>query len=238
MRTCNGWYPEENDIMKDSIYTRDLTSFYVIGVSGKFNTALLPDIRKAVECALATGRKKIVFDMSKTTNLDSSGLGLLATLHKNLLASGGKIILVGLIPNVRKLLDTTGFLRQVEAFDKLPEPGTSIKSTFKISENGFYVLFKVPQQFNVDTIKAVRDAMTSALEKGYIQFVFDFTENRLITSVGIGILSNLHGKLKPKGGSVHLCGLTPEIRSLLEATNVLKVIPEYPGIADIDRKLI
>ena len=63
-------------------------------------------------------------------------------------------------------------------------------------------------------------------------------ETELITSVGIGTLINVQKKLQEKGGNVHLIGIPSKIRPLLEATNVLQVLPEYKTIDEIEEKLL
>jgi anti-anti-sigma factor len=151
---------------------------------------------------------------------------------------GGRLDLIAPPPNIQKLLTSCGLHKVLKIYQNLPEADRILRTGVVKEDHGFYVLFKVPKEFNITTVNCLRPAIQQAKQQGYKQFVFDFIDNRQITSVGIGILVNLHKELSTAGGGVHLVRLDPEVHSLLESANVLTQVPAYAKIEDVDEKLL
>jgi stage II sporulation protein AA (anti-sigma F factor antagonist) len=55
--------------------------------------------------------KNIVFNLSKVSFLDSSVLGVLLGRYKRIVKNGGKVFIVSPQPQVRKILELSGFFR-------------------------------------------------------------------------------------------------------------------------------
>ena len=55
--------------------------------------------------------RNIVFNLSHVSFIDSSGLGVLLGRYKRVAKNGGKVILVGVQPQVRRILELSGLLR-------------------------------------------------------------------------------------------------------------------------------
>lgn len=184
------------------------------------------------------GQKVLLFELSKTTFVDSSAIGLLANLHKDMMSKRGKVCLATLSPMASKTFHAFRAERVFEIFKSIRDADIVLGSGLSVEERGFYALIKLPREFNVNTVQPLREAIDEMVNNGHIHLVFDFEQTELITSIGIGILTNLHKKLKEKNGSIFLITIQLEIRMLLETTNVLRVLPEYKSIEDIEDELI
>jgi anti-anti-sigma factor len=138
----------------------------------------------------------------------------------------------------RENLETSGLLKSIKLYDSCEAADTVITLNLEILEHGFYMLYKIPNQFNIEIVKPLRAAVDESLKKGFLHHIFDLSNTRMVTSVGIGIMMNLHGRLLQKKGSVYLLGLTPDVRTILDRTNVFKVLTEYETLSDIELKII
>jgi anti-anti-sigma factor len=230
---------EEYSLVTDfNLESEDKQEYYLLHLCGKINATTIADVQRAVECAIKMGHKQFLFDLSKTNFIDSSAVGMLASFQKRFTAAGGKLCLAGLPVRISKLLDSCGLLKVTDVYENVNAADIVLRAGITIEERGFYVIFILPKDFNLSIVKSLREAIDNSCNKGALQFVFDFTQTRKISSVGIGILMNLHKNLLPKKGGVHLVHLSPEIYSLFEATQILTVLPFYKTVEEVAEKLI
>jgi anti-anti-sigma factor len=224
--------------MAQPFTTQDLQDYYLLTANGKLNVATTPDIQKNLEIAIKVGHKNILLDLSKAAGMDSSAIGMMLKFNEILTEAKGKLGIVAPSAQILKLLESCGLNKVVTVFRTIEEADRILRVGIVKEEHGFYVLFKLPKEFSVVIIGHLRDAINESKQKGYKHFVFDFVETKLITSVGIGILLNLHKDLAKTGGGVHLARLSGDVKSLLEATHIIPMLPCYPSIEAVDEKLI
>lgn len=67
--------------------------------------------------ALAGGAKDLVFNLSRVTMVDSSGIGTMIRAHSAVSAGGGKLKLVGASPTVRQAFKVTRLDKVFEFHD-------------------------------------------------------------------------------------------------------------------------
>jgi anti-sigma B factor antagonist len=81
-------------------------------VSGEIDVATSPTLRRELHAILDAGASHVVIDLSATTFIDSSGLGVLVGALKRLREANGNghqtLVLTGLQPAVRKVFEITG----------------------------------------------------------------------------------------------------------------------------------
>ena len=221
-----------------SIDTQDFQSYYLIRITGKFVSTAASEIKKAAEFGISLGRKLLLIDLSETNFIDSNGIGTLAAIQKQLQPQGGRISLVAVPANIEKILKTSGLLKIFRVFSNFTEADLALRLNLDIEERGFFILFKLPQEFNLTMVKPLRDSIDDYIKKEHFHFVFDFTKTNFISSVGIGILINLQKNLAPYKGGVHLINLSQTIHETLEATQIFSILPEYASIDDVTQKLL
>jgi anti-anti-sigma factor len=224
--------------MPISLQNFDDQKYSIVRIDGKFNAISVAEVRKCVECAVHLGNKNIVFDMSKVTILDSAGIGCIMAVQKLLVEQGGKLYLVSIPPNITGLLKSSSANKVLNIMPSLVDAESILNNGVIKQERGFYVLFKMPVEFNLSTVKPLRAAIDEAKKKGYMHTVFDFERCKVITSVGIGLLVNVHKELADKSGGVHLLNLTPEVQTILQTTHILSVIKAYKTLDEIDEELM
>lgn len=208
-------------------------------VEGRFSARVVDDLREATDKALSSGQTRIGFDLSKVVSLDSSSLGLLLGLHKRLTAKGGEVILLGISAQIRPAINAANLLNHITYFAS-PEDAEveSAQPELDIEERATYLLIGAPPEFRAGTIHPIREAVRTALDKGHSNIVFDLASTSFMDSVALGLLMNVHKRLMEREGGVGIVGGMPEIKRLLEATNISRVIPQYGSVEEADEKIL
>lgn len=83
----------------------------VVNVSGRVDTVFAPELEQAVKPYFTRQGITFVFDFAEVEYVSSSGLRIVLMAHKQITAQGGKFVLRNLIPDVRSIIDITGFSR-------------------------------------------------------------------------------------------------------------------------------
>lgn len=72
----------------------------------KLTAAEIPALQPALKQEIAAGVCRIIFDLARTTSLDSTGIGLLIAANNSLQAVQGEIRLVNVSSDILKLLQS------------------------------------------------------------------------------------------------------------------------------------
>ncbi len=79
----------------------------VIQVEGQLIVGNRQELKNTVQEALDRGERKILIDFGRTGYIDSSGLGALVSISKNVRERGGELRLAGLNEDLRSLFELT-----------------------------------------------------------------------------------------------------------------------------------
>jgi anti-sigma B factor antagonist len=89
----------------------------VMALSGTLDAAASPEVRTKLEALVEAGRKRLVVDLSGVRFVDSSGFFALVSSYKAARAAGGDVVLLGLPPPVRSVIELTRLHRVFEIFE-------------------------------------------------------------------------------------------------------------------------
>jgi anti-sigma B factor antagonist len=81
---------------------------YVISLSGEVDLYTAPEFKQQLLEVVGQGGKEVVVDLSKTTFIDSTTLGVLVGGVKRLRPNGGQLTLVCNDRNITKIFEITG----------------------------------------------------------------------------------------------------------------------------------
>lgn len=81
---------------------------HVVAVTGEIDLFTAPELKAALGEAIEAGRRRIVVDLSDTTFLDSTALGVLIGTVKRLRSREGRLTLVNTDANIAKTFEITG----------------------------------------------------------------------------------------------------------------------------------
>ena len=105
---------------------------YVIALAGEVDLYTAPEFKQQLLDVISQGAKYVVVDLSDTTFIDSTTLGVLVGGIKRLRPNGGQLALVCSDRNITKIFEITGLDKvfpiygtRVEALEKVGEPASS-----------------------------------------------------------------------------------------------------------------
>jgi anti-sigma B factor antagonist len=81
---------------------------HVVAVRGEIDLFTAPELKQKLGEAIAAGRNQIVVDLTETTFLDSTALGVLIGAVKRLRSDSGHLVLVNVDVNIAKTFEITG----------------------------------------------------------------------------------------------------------------------------------
>src|SRR3954467_2800381 len=81
---------------------------HVIAVAGEIDLFTAPEMKATLIGAIDAGKTRIVVDLSRTTFLDSTALGVLIGAIKRLRARDGALTIVNTEPTIAKTFDVAG----------------------------------------------------------------------------------------------------------------------------------
>lgn len=106
----------------------------VVSVSGEADLASAPELRAALTAAIDGGARRLLVDLSATTFIDSTTLGVLLGAVKRLRPDGGELVVCCTDPNVRRVFEIT-LLDKIFAIADSVETGlSSLRSSANDSE--------------------------------------------------------------------------------------------------------
>ena len=79
----------------------------IVTVSGRVDTTTAPELDAALQGL--TGAETLTLDLAGVPYMSSAGLRSLLTAQKKMTAGGGSMVIVGIQPVVKEVLDITGF---------------------------------------------------------------------------------------------------------------------------------
>ena len=98
-----------------------------VSLDGRLVAACSEEFKEVV-LARMTGRKNVLFDLTKLAHIDSSGLGALVHLRQKANSWGGSVKLACLQPRPRIVFDITNVYRVFEIFDSVDAALASFKN--------------------------------------------------------------------------------------------------------------
>ena len=81
---------------------------HVVAVRGEIDLFTAPELKQKLTDAIEAGKSRIVVDLSETTFLDSTALGVLIGAVKRLRSRDGALVIVNTDQNIAKTFEITG----------------------------------------------------------------------------------------------------------------------------------
>lgn len=68
---------------------------------------------------MKSSTKNVIFDFGKVGFMDSSGIGTIMGRYKNVRKLNGKLAIVNIGPQIKKILDMSGILKIIDTYDSV-----------------------------------------------------------------------------------------------------------------------
>jgi anti-sigma B factor antagonist len=102
---------------------------YVISLAGEVDLYTAPEFKQQLLEVIAQGAKEVIVDLSSTTFIDSTTLGVLVGGVKRLRPNDGRLSLVCSDRNITKIFEITGLDRVFDIYGDREAAVASIGST-------------------------------------------------------------------------------------------------------------
>jgi anti-sigma B factor antagonist len=89
---------------------------YVISLAGEVDLYTAPELKSRLVAVIGEGGTEVVVDLTETTFIDSTTLGVLVSGVKRLRPVDGRLSLVCSDPNITKVFEITGLDRVFEIY--------------------------------------------------------------------------------------------------------------------------
>jgi anti-anti-sigma factor len=99
------------------ITSRHLGEVLILDMTGRLDTSTSGKAHDAVVGFAKKGAKRVVLNLDKLDFVSSAGLRVILTLAKLLQTSGGELKICRANPNVKEVLDMSGFSSLIKMFD-------------------------------------------------------------------------------------------------------------------------
>jgi stage II sporulation protein AA (anti-sigma F factor antagonist) len=91
----------------------------LVRVSGELDLVVADEFRNGVDRKLDEHPvRNLIINLQGVKFIDSSGLGAILGRYKRISACGGKVAVVGAAPQVKRVLELSGILKIMSAYDK------------------------------------------------------------------------------------------------------------------------
>jgi len=91
-----------------------------VAIDGELDASSAPTAQQQI-LPLAQPGAKIVLDMSKVPYMSSAGIRMLLATYRQVTGNGGKIVVAGVVEEVKDTMSVTGFLNFFRAVDTAEE---------------------------------------------------------------------------------------------------------------------
>jgi anti-sigma B factor antagonist len=81
---------------------------HVVAVTGEIDLFTAPEFKQRVTAPIEAGRRHVIVDLTDTTFIDSSSLGVLIGAHRRLRRNGGSLVIVSNRDAISKTFRITG----------------------------------------------------------------------------------------------------------------------------------
>ena len=111
-----------------SILTTTNDGVFIVIPDGRLDTNTSPEAEKLIMDAIERGENRVIIDFSKTDYISSSGLRVILKTAKVLKPKNGTTALCNTNKQIHEVLEISGFLGVLKAFDSLDDAMTFVNS--------------------------------------------------------------------------------------------------------------
>ena len=112
----NEW-PTTWGVAAMQMQTREVGTVQVVRLEGALDAVSSGEVRSELGGLVRDGSLRLAIDLAQVTRIDSTGLGALVTTLKAVRDRGGELVLAGLTPPVRAVVELTRLHRVFDIYD-------------------------------------------------------------------------------------------------------------------------
>jgi anti-sigma B factor antagonist len=94
-----------------TVVTRTAGKCVILTLAGELDVTNAAEAEEAVRVAWQDSPSCLVFDLTRLTFMDSTGVRVLVRARRRAIQDGGTVVLAGLTPSVSRIMEVTGLNR-------------------------------------------------------------------------------------------------------------------------------
>jgi len=206
-----------------------------------FGYAAAQSFTAALREELAAGVTRLVLDFRDTDSIDSSAIGALVSIAKDVRTRSGSLLLRNLNPELSELFFDTGLdkIFDIEAGGdfrsaevNLFETSIDIRLDIKNEIAGDACILHLSGIMNhPQGSRYFKEQFLLALAR-YRKILLDLEELTFFDSLSVSVVLGMNKLIKETGGSLRLCGANYIVNDLFSTLNLHRIIPMYTTVAD------
>lgn len=136
----------------------------VVRLYGDIDTAVVPEIKEGIAASLTSGACNVILDLTGVVYADSSALGLLVWLDRQLTPLHGKLVLAGANPDVQRILELSGLVGVAASIVASEDVSTALAG-LKLAETPSHLLWRRSLEMgaSVDNLAAMREQVCAII---------------------------------------------------------------------------
>ena len=96
-------------------------NYLLVALDGELNIKTLGTLRAQFDEILSSDQANIIFDFEKLEFIDSSGIGVLMNIYRNVHGKNGKVVFVAPNKEISEILEMTSLDVLVETYDSVQD---------------------------------------------------------------------------------------------------------------------
>jgi anti-sigma B factor antagonist len=108
---------------------------------------------------------------------------------------------------------------------------------FRVEHQGSYVILTPNEEISAKNAPQAKEQVLGLVDEGQHLLLVDLEHTEFLDSSALGVLVAAVKAARQVGGSVRLCGLSPNLRQIFELTRLVRLFEIFPdrqaGLADI-----
>ena len=108
--------------MENKIAVKEMKNEIIFKISGEFDNLMCIKYKSSISEIIASRKCDfVIFDLSNTTFIDSSGIGLLLGRYRQVKEYKGVMVICGINNNIKKIIAISGIALIVETYEDIYE---------------------------------------------------------------------------------------------------------------------
>ena len=202
-----------------------------------FTGPLVRDIiAEVMECLSRNDVSTVVFDFQDTVLVDSSGIGSLVSLAKEIRTRECSLVLKNLSDDLYELFVDTG-INKIFSIEKdngiehaeidLFETSVDIKLNINKEQYNDICIFEMSGVLNHPVGSGFFKQQFLLTLTSYKKILLDMEEMTFFDSLSLSTVLNMKNLLKGTGGELRICGANYIVGDLLSTLNINSIIPVF-----------
>ena len=116
------WYSLDVNIMSGRVSVKNTNNYQIFKIFGDFDNLFVYQNKEKICLEINNLKAKdVLFYLSSCDFIDSSGIGLLLGRYNQLKNYGANLIICGINPNIKKIIQISGIAKIIDVYEEISE---------------------------------------------------------------------------------------------------------------------